>query len=462
MNSSSQTIPFPVKISLLIIFIFLMACRVPHNPFNGGEIVAEDGTVFLAYAWHAPFWKSLFHPLAGYLNITANGTGIITAWLIKHHIFSLAYAPVLIQCITLLFQTLPLVLILWGKAEWLSSYKSIILSLIFITFCPKSDEVWLHGMHIQYWLALCCGLILILDTQTSIFMWIFKSLILFFAPLSSPLSIILTPLFLLRSYYERSFTRLLQTIILGASGLIQYFIFYYHFSIRSHPFTPSIILNAAMFRGGIIACLTPFSKKIGNIYVYFLTSHNNYIHSFWYVLTLISLCFIITALYAAFHFRKTDACWSILIALFYLIIPYIFGAIITDASEIFSSNIHFRYNFMPMIFIGITFIMIAHHTYNKPLHKYANILIILYSISCIKSYFHPLKLDGPNWRNEAALWEHDHNYTPMVMVFNYGSDLTDEPMRSCKMDANQNKLPPSYCEERWILEENKTTHFLEK
>ena len=499
----SNRVPLTKLIVFLIYALFILT-RLPQNPFNGGRILAEDGTVFLAYAWHASPLQALFRSYAGYLNVTANGTGVLTAFLIKKHIISMADAPVSIGMIAFFFQLLPAVLILWGRADWLPSNKARIAGVAVIALCPKCEEVWLNGMHIQFWLALCCGLILALDMEKNCRMWLLKGSILFLGPLSGPASIIISPFFLLRSWIDRSVSRLLQTIIIGTSGLIQLLFFYSSFSAREHHLSADVIVNVVALRTLGISFLGIFAKYVGQMDI--LALHNG-LFSFFEIFSLfISVLGISYMLGVIFYARWRSPSWLMMMSLSSIIVPFLFGALIEKEQDVFWIKGFERYNFLPVVFIGLCtlslglkrsekrvlslwecrlivlyfILMVAPRFYveffcdnynefllrnrgilafipasilitiffrlslfrrGKNFIAFQRTLIILYFISGTVSYLKPLDVTGPVWQREAVIWSHDHKYHPLTWVFKKGADLSDTPLVVCPKRYTPDIIP---------------------
>lgn len=426
----SNRVPLTKLIVFLIYALFILI-RLPHNPFNGGRIIAEDGTVFLAYAWHSSFGQAIFRSYAGYLNIAANGTGVFTAFLIKKHLISMADASVCIGGVAFFFQLLPAVLIIWGRADWLPSNKARIAGVAVIALCPKCEEVWLNGMHIQFWLALCCGLILTLDIEKNYRMWLLKGSILFLGPLSGPISAIMALFFGIRSWVDRSLPRLFQTVVIGTAGLIQFFFFYSPLAAREHHLGADIIANGIVLRSYGISFLGPISGAVGHLYIFLLHKESIFSSMLWVLLTSLSVILMIYTIYLMWIFKGKNTGWFVCLGFVCIVVPFVFGALIADKEAVFHLRGLRRYNFLPVVFMGLSLLSIIS---NKDAPRFVCIqraLLCLFLFFGVKSFFTPLELVGPAWQVEAMKWEKDHNYHPLTWVFPKGADLSDDTLKEC-------------------------------
>jgi hypothetical protein len=65
------------RILLLAGFAVLLILRLPSAWWHG-RLLGEEGTIFMAFAWHRPAGEALWRSFAGYLNLGANSTMVAT------------------------------------------------------------------------------------------------------------------------------------------------------------------------------------------------------------------------------------------------------------------------------------------------------------------------------------------------------------------------------------------------
>ena len=234
------------RLALLAVFAALVILRVPAAWVHG-RFQAEEGTVFFAYAWHFPWTDALFRSFGGYLNLAANASAVFAVKLVRGGILPLEQAPYLTMGIALVFQLLPAVLILTGRAQWLDSRLAVVGALLILAIAPATEEVFFNTPHIQFHLALCVALILSFDAQTKRAVRMGYAGFLFLSPLFGPSSIILLPLFALRALLDRDRGRLEQLAVLTAGALVQ-LIFFYAASPLRHAVDGRAIFAALFVR----------------------------------------------------------------------------------------------------------------------------------------------------------------------------------------------------------------------
>ena len=203
-----------IRVVLVVLFVVLVLVRIPAVLLHG-RFWAEEGVVYFHAAWTKPWSEALFTIHTGYLNIVASSATVLAA-----HAVPLAEAPLVTIGIALVFQALPAVVLATSRIHWLGRWPALAVALLCLLIPPGDAEVWLNSITSQFHLALCVGLILAADIRGG---WIgrLRGAILVVAPLAGPVSGTLAPLFLLRAWLERSWPRLIQTILLGIPTFAQ-------------------------------------------------------------------------------------------------------------------------------------------------------------------------------------------------------------------------------------------------
>ncbi|MFT8475435.1 MAG: hypothetical protein ABF659_09240 [Acetobacter orientalis] len=438
------------NIFMLICFSLLIFLRLPNVILNG-RFYSEEGMIFFAYAWHFPSCISLWRPFAGYLNLAANASTFLDAYLVRSNFISLETAPYITIIIAFLFQIQSAIIILWGKAHWLNAKYIKPLLLLVIALCPFSEEVWLNVLHIQYQLILCCGLILALDTPKGLGFWLYQGFILIFAPLCGPGAIALGPLFLLRSVLDKSWFRFLQTILLGLGSLIQLSLFFSHSIVRGNFLNPFTIISILFMRMGIYPVFgSGFGRFLAKLFEYY---HNNG-GLYQIIIYSIGVLFFFILFFLAWRYKNISVCWFIGVALSIAIISFGGGMISASANSWFNARDGERYGFIPLVFWEMAVIVLFCNTVKKTKYFFGSICFLMIFVA-FKSYIKPIySIEfGPDWRREVKTWRYDHSYPLKVWGWppSSGMNLADVDLRCPEVSLKTASYnDPTYCETNWI------------
>jgi hypothetical protein len=207
------------RAAMVLAFMVLIMARLPEVALHG-RVWAEEGASFMRNAIVLPWPQALIAPVGGYLNLVANAAGIVAA-----RVVPLQQVRWVGPVTGLLFQTLPAILIVSSRFDWLQNRTSLAAALLLIATAPLAEEVWLNSLHPQFHLALCAALVLGMDTATG---WIggLRLVLILLAALCGPTAWFLLPLFAARAVMDRSWPRALQAAVLGSGVLLQAVCFY--------------------------------------------------------------------------------------------------------------------------------------------------------------------------------------------------------------------------------------------
>lgn len=251
----------------ILLFALLVAVRIPRILLEG-RFWAEDGRIFYERAWERPWLDALFLPYTGYLNLTANLAGVFA-----RHFAPLPIAPYVTTGLALLIQCVPAILIVTSRLDWLQRRVVLLIALLIVATPPDSEEVWLNACSSQHHLALAAAIILALETRSGL-VGALQLGVLCIAPLSSPASWVLVPLFGLRSVIDRSWPRAVQTLVLLAGVTAQLALFFTSIDGRVIGMPPSLF-GAIVLTKNIFAPLLyapGWSIPIGFLATQFSTS----------------------------------------------------------------------------------------------------------------------------------------------------------------------------------------------
>jgi hypothetical protein len=432
--------------ALLAAFALIVVLRLP-GAWAQGRFQDEEATVFLAYAWHHPWLDALFRPFAGYWNFGANATTLLVARLVQHGVLPLERAPYATMTIALAVQLLPAVLILTGSGQWLAGRLAVIAALLMIAIMPATEEIFFNVLHIQFHLALCAALILALDVPQRRAARIGYWLPLFLAPLCGPGAIVILPLFALRALSDRDRGRLLQLAALAAGAAVQLLLFYGASPMRGHLFDPATIA-AAMFVRLIAlpaAGIHMADRFAGTIYA----SQTSGGIAWWSFAAATCLLFGLLIVRAAQ--RRDAALWLVLSSLAIAAASFGFGMVIVHSSSLFSVFAGERYNFLPLVLLGLALIVLARRPASAATPVYV-LLCTLMLLSGAFYYRHPLRdfAEGPPWPAEVAAWRRDHRHPMAVWPRPWTADLSDETRICSRPIPGAPSNDPRYCESGWV------------
>ena len=442
--------PFTVgqKCGLLAAFALLVALRIPRA-WPHGRFLDEEGTIFFAYAWHRPALDALFRSFGGYLNLAANATTLLDVELVRGGILPLEFAPYLTMITALLFQCLPALLILTGRAGWLTRRWAVVAALLIVAIGPRTEEVFLDVLHIQFHLALCVALILALDSPRSWRARIGYGVILILAPLCGPGAIVLLPLFALRTLVDRDRVRLVQTAIFAIATAVQLLMFFTPSPVRGHFVGPFTLASIMIVRLGALPWFTsPLANKLGKLVYHAYVADGIVL---WCV-ALLSLAYFGALIVLALRDRRDGAIWLILSGLAIGALSFGGGMIVSNAREWYSVGAGERYNFLPLCLVSFGIVALA----VRPDARYRRVLLAyctMFLVAAVVSYVHPLKelSHGSVWPDEVAAWRLDHDHPLATWPTDWTIDMSDHD-RPCSPPrlADAGSSDPAYCESAWL------------
>lgn len=402
--------------------------------------------MFLAYAWHHPWPDALFRAFAGYWNLAANGITLLAATLVKAGVLSLERAPYLTMAAALAVQTLPGVLILTGRAEWLQRRSAVIAALLMIVLAPASEEVFLNVLHIQFHLALCAALILALDPPEGRAGRVGYAALLFLAPLCGPGAIVILPLFALRALLDRDPARGVQLAAFGAGAAVQMLLFYHQSPMRGHLMDPATTAAAMAVR---LIALPLLNYGVADAIGQWIIAAQRSGHPGWWIASLVAVAGFGALLIAAAR-RRDAAVWLVAAGLGFAVVSLGFGMVLLDRASLYRVGSGERYNFLPLVLIGLGLIALAMR--DGLGRRVWTSLCLLVLLTGLIRYPRPLDdyAGGPSWPAEVAAWRQDPTRPLAVWPRPWTADLSNTP-RPCTPPGPDPALStdPRYCESGW-------------
>jgi hypothetical protein len=438
------------RASLFAAVALLTACRLP-GAWRHGRLLGEEGTIFLAFAWHRSTGEALGRSFGGYLNLAANSITLLTARLVQWGILPLKFAPYLTMVTAFLFQLLPALLILTGSARWLANRGAVITALLILAIAPLTEEVFFNVLHIQFHLALSAALILALDIPRSQFSRLGYMAILIVAPLCGPGAIILVPFFVLRALLERCPARLAQTAAVASGAALQLTLFFVPNPARGQLFDPMTIA-AIIFVRLVALPLAGWwnAESIGGL---IHAAHYQRGGGLWWWTAIAgAVGYFGVLIRLALRDRRDSAVWLIVPGLVVAIVSFGGGSISMGSRQWLGPTAGERYNFLPLILISFGLIALATRPEGK--HRpFAATLCLLTLFSGAITFGRPLAevSTGATWGDETAIWYRDHNHPLATWPETWTVDLSDRdrPCPPSRPDGSRDS-GPSYCESAWL------------
>ncbi|MBZ0113422.1 MAG: hypothetical protein K8J08_13245 [Thermoanaerobaculia bacterium] len=218
----------PADLSRRVRWISLLVCALgiaSREPMLLIEprMVAEEATVYLAYAFSNGFLRSLLlipasEGPAGYLHLLANLSALLST-----HVLPLEWAPRIGTCLAFLAQLLPFAVVLWGRSRlWNSPSRRYLLCLVFLLAPAVRSTVWLQVIHAQIFLGLVAFLLLFenLDGASRRRLWTYRGLLLL-GSLTGAYTVLLAPIFGMRYYLTRQREAFHQFVIVATVAVLQ-------------------------------------------------------------------------------------------------------------------------------------------------------------------------------------------------------------------------------------------------
>ena len=416
-------------------FALLVILRLPQAWLHG-RFLTEEGPIFFAYAWRYPWAEALWRPFGGYLNLGATAPTLLAARLVQWGALPLELAPRVTMLTALGAQLLPAALILGGRADWLTSRRAVLGSLLILVASPMTEEVFANSLHIQFHLVLAAALLLALDAPRTRLGAAGACLLLFLAPLCGPLALILLPLFALRAWADRALGRLLQFVALAAGGAVQ-LAFFLSASAAHGVLLDPATLGAVLFVR--LAALPYASHWLANALGRMVASSQQAGGIGWWFAAAGGAAYVAALAGLAWRRRGGAAAWLIGVGLVFAIVSFGGAMTATDPRKWFSVGSGQAQNFLPLVLIGLGLLAAARDS------LVCLVAVALTLISGTISYARPIRelARGPVWRDEVAAWRADPGHPLATWPARWRVDLTS---------ASRPCAPPSprYCEEAWL------------
>lgn len=460
-----------VKFSGFIICIILIALRYP--PFIlKPRLWAEENLYYELFFSAEKWWygfDALIYP-AYYVGLS-RFAGFIAS------LFDPIYAAAITTYFGFSILLIPFFIILFGNCSyWNNLEKKTILSLILIFSC-STGEIWLNSTNIHFILPVITFLILLDDDINNKLKTLFYSIFIAFASITGPISLLLSPFFLIRLIQKKEKEFFIFCLIFLIFGLLQVAFFFVSLSLGMvnenrgskvdlnlidqfyYLVSPNIIfplfgyfislafrtfmisVNSVLdFNSYIIGFQDFLPNSLSNIFGnIFLVSQE-----FSFLLNLIFISFFIYILFKIIlksNFKERV----------YFILPFLYLCIVTNYFSL-AGHGGFRYSFVTgFILLFFIFQKIYLNQKKSEFTVAKTLLIISISVGVVEYYprvisYTPETLSSkaaswPLWKEEVLRWKKESNYKPVIWPYlSNNNGLWPDRDRIYRVNLNEPEL----------------------
>lgn len=331
------------------------------------------------------------------MNLVTNLAGLLA------YLVPIGAAPYVTSGVALVIHCFPAILVVVARDAWLQSRAVLIAALILIAAPPGTEEVWLNSINSQSVLIVCVGLILALEPRSG-HAGALEKFLLALAPLTSPGTWALVPLFFLRAWIDRSWPRAAQGAILLCGTLVQ-LAFCFDASQRDLGIGP-LLLNAVILVKHVLLPLFGHDQAAtlaNEVAIFYARSAHVWL------LWLVTAAFVAAGCIVAAKPRQPSL-WFFLAAAVVALVSYVSAQ--NDKLLLVSVAGSGRYAYAPQVLFGLAALSwaVVHAGRTAIL---ARLLVIWMLFVAVHDYFWPSAPDfatGPDWRLQVERWERNPDY----------------------------------------------------
>jgi hypothetical protein len=304
----------------------------------------------------------------------------------------------------LFIQICPALLLITSRCSWLQSAWAITIALLLVLLPPLAEEVWLSPVTSQYHLMVCAALILAFDIATGPLL-IVHTILLILASLTGPGPALLSPLFLLRAWHDRSWQRLLYAGIMVAGAVIEIIVFCTHPVPDRHLAIDASLLMSVIYLKHLLLPFfgTETALRMGRALMREPSSIPIVVTCIAFVGLAVAVC----------RTASHDVRWLFAAALTLMVLSYL-GSL-GNKTSLLNAIFGQRYYYAPQVLLGITLLGIA-RTGPTIVRRIALVtvgwLVVVGGLQYLN--VHQTMARGPAWREQVGLWRSDPHH-PLVL-----------------------------------------------
>jgi hypothetical protein len=385
----------------LAAFLFLLA-RTPHA-LTHGYVLAEEGTVYLRYAWDAPPVRALFAPHQSYYSLLPNVCGLIAARLLP-----LEDGGIFLVWSALAVQLLFVFLVLQSEIFTSLRVKAVAVAVCLLTV-PNSNMA-LSTITSQFYLALCAGVVFLSDPRR--LRWL-RLVTVAFAGMNGLLSCILLPFFLWAACVERTRERIRQAALLSLCSALQAAVVLHMAPVQSRTLlvhsSLHFLLGAYLVNGPLTEFFTRWAGAVEcrDVVTPGLMQSANRFWLFTEASAVAALGLQLTLL-----LRAGPAARRLTALAFFSLAAGLNGALAQN--EMLMCGFGARYFFVGNVFVALALVCAwgENPATNRAIPRVAGFLLTCLVFSGVTDLFFVLRsqAEPPDWQSEVAAWRADPNH----------------------------------------------------
>lgn len=425
-----------ISVALLITGVLIIAIRSPLL-WTQPRFWEEEGYIYFREAWNSGSTAALLKIYAGYIDLSANIPAALAA------LVSLEFAPLITTLCALVFQSIPVALIAFSRAEFWQTPLRKLTGLALIITVPMTSEIWLNTTTSKVHLTLAVALLLL--EATANYSWPRRYALGFLAllsGLSSPMPCFLLPFTLLAAYRSRTPLALgvaggllLATLIQG--GLMVSFPSDQNVGERLRRTVPAIQIPTLASRLVVLPFAGPQAAHHAGKAMHKVSPSKDH-PDVWLGINGASLALIGAVGFLLYRNRAANTATLIGAATWLAVLSQITGISQVEEFMLFPLwNIRYYY-----VSICLVLLAVLEQAQPRSWSRFSLVLVCLALLHGAYAYraFHWRNDDWPIWRDEVAKWRRDPSYE--IQVWPPGKPVRLEP-RSASNPAGNRTDPVS-------------------
>ena len=228
-NSSKKY--WPLSILIIFTIFFVVFIRYPDLVINY-RFWGEENIYFEMFL-HSDNWvdgfDSMIYP--GYYVFFSRVAALFATFV------DLELAPFVTTLIGFSVLVLPILILFLTKCKYWNSLQDKLILSLFLIFSCSTGEIWLNSTNVHFIFPVIVFLILLDDNLTNFTKRLIYSLLLFVSSITGPITLLMSPFFLIKYVQTKHRQFLFYCLILFIAGLIQ--LSYYIISIEVNTISPS-------------------------------------------------------------------------------------------------------------------------------------------------------------------------------------------------------------------------------
>jgi len=183
--------PISPRLLKLLFYVFCLVVIIARRPdaITFPQFFAEDGYIWYADAYNLGFFKSLFIPGAGYLQIYPRLVAGVSLF------FSMRTAPLIFNLAAVVVQFLPVFMLVSSRFKKYSTKARLFVVFSYLLL-SNTAETYINLTNSQWYLAIVAYMVLVAEKTPKLRWKIFDYTVLVISGVSAPYAIILTPMLL--------------------------------------------------------------------------------------------------------------------------------------------------------------------------------------------------------------------------------------------------------------------------